>query len=336
MSKLSYLAIALVPFLAGDSVRAQTPPAATDGAVAGLVPKFVDVNALGGTIRTRYYEAGQGEPMVLVHGGGFAGYYSANVWSRNIPGLSKQFHVLAADKLAAGLTDNPPNDKDYNIRGEVEHMYQFIQTMKLGKVHLVGQSRGAGLAWLLAIDHPEVVRTLVLIDSGTASPELDPGIHDRLLARCPKDPDENWKCEMRILSYEPNAKTAFPDEYFMPAIAMAHLPKSQTTIAKMKAGGGEPLRSQFNDYKKSLHERLRREVLLPMPTLLYWADNDPQAPARTNGVAFYDILAQKHPSTRMLIVNKAGHFHFREYPEEFNHNVISFVEYWENRLAGTN
>jgi len=108
-------------------------------------------------VRTRYYEAGAGEPMILAHGEGFSGHSSANVWSKNIAGLGKRYHVFAADKLASGLTGNPLDDKDYNIQGEVEHAYQFIKAQRLDKVHLVGQSRGGGLVFFLAVAHPEIV-----------------------------------------------------------------------------------------------------------------------------------------------------------------------------------
>lgn len=33
----------------------------------------------------------------------------------------------------------------------------------------------------------------------------------------------------------------------------------------------------------------------------------------------------------MIIVNKAGHFHYRAYPEEFNYNVINFIDYWNRQ-----
>src|SRR5262245_8672802 len=69
----------------------------------GLLAKFIDA----GGIKTRYYDEGSGEPMVLVHGTGFSGVASANTWALNIPGLSARFHVYAPDKLASGLTDNP-------------------------------------------------------------------------------------------------------------------------------------------------------------------------------------------------------------------------------------
>lgn len=319
--------LVLFALLGTRTASAQAIPDSKPADVPGLVSKFADVQALGGTIRTRYYEAGSGEPMVLAHGGGWAGYYSANTWSKNIPGLAQRYHVFAPDKLAAGMTDNPPNDKDFNIQGEVEHMYQFIQTMKLGKVHLVGQSRGAGLALLLTVAHPEIVRTLVLVDSATISPEVgNSGVHNDLIAKCPSDRDESWKCEMRSLSF--NGPLAFPDDSFQAGLYMGHLPKSRTTMEKMAGDAGEPLRSQFDAYKNDVLERLRNERILTMPVLLYWAVNDPQAPALKNGVAVYDILVQKHPQTRMILVNNAGHFHYREYPEEFNHNVIDFIEFW--------
>ncbi len=322
-------ALAAIPWLVGVSGHAQAQTVSETASISGLEAKFVDVQG----IKTRYYEKGQGEPFLLLHGGGFGSSNgnSANMWSKNIPGLSERFRVFAVDKLAAGMTDNPPDDKDYNLQGEVEHMYQFIQTMQLGQVHLVGQSRGAGLAWLLAMKYPEVVKTLVLVDSATASPVVGVSKHNLLMAQCPEDLAERMRCEMRVLSYEPNFGSTWDDEYYAAALSMVNLPKQQATRAKLAAGAGEPLRSEWTEWKKRLHERLRSEAVLPMPVLLYWGTNDPQAPAAGEGMAFLDVLAEQHPKVRMIIVNEAGHFHFREYPEEFNHNVIAFTDYWNRQ-----
>jgi pimeloyl-ACP methyl ester carboxylesterase len=115
---------------------------------------------------------------------------------------------------------------------------------------------------------------------------------------------------------------------------MASLPKAQQTLAKMKAGAGEPLRSQFDEWKKQVHERLRREPVLQMPILLYWGKNDPSAMLR-NGLALFDIITVQSPNARMFIANRAGHFHYREHPEEFNRNVIHFIDYWSSGPSGT-
>jgi 2-hydroxy-6-oxonona-2,4-dienedioate hydrolase len=293
-----------------------------DGAIAGLTPKFIDVNG----VTTRYYEAGEGEPLILVHGEGWSGHSSANTWSKTIPGLAKRFHVFAPDKLGSGMTGNPPDDKDYNIQGEIEHMLAFIKVMKLDKVHLVGQSRGGGLVFFLAVAHPEMVKTLVIVDTLTAAPK-GPNDHEETLGKCRHQPSwEAWKCRLQALSYRP--EVAFDDELFDAGRYMASLPKSHETRAKRKAGAGEPLRSQFKAWKKTVHARIESEAVLQMPVLIYWGRNDPSA-LLARGLALFDVIARKNPRVRMFTVNDAGHFHYREYPDEFNDNVINFIDYWE-------
>jgi len=234
--------------------------------------------------------------------------------------------VFAIDKLAAGLTDNPRDDKDYNIQGEVEHAYQFIKTMRLDKVHIIGQSRGGGLVFFLAVAHPEIVKTLVMVDTLTAAPKGATTRQDTI-GKCQKEAGWlEWKCRLQAISYRPDL--AFDDEYFEAGRLMGELPKARETVAKMKAGAGEPLRSQFNAWKRSVHRRVEAEPVLMMPTLVYWGRNDPSA-ILARGLGLFDVVAEQNPKVRMFTVNKAGHFHFREYPDEFNDNIVNFIDFWE-------
>lgn len=319
------MAAALVFLLIGSQARADVSP---NGEVNGLKAKFVDVNG----IRTRYYEMGSGEPMVLVHGEGWSGHSSANAWSKNIRGLATRFHVYALDKLGSGMTDNPKDLKDYNLPGEIEHLYQFIKVMNLGRVHLVGQSHGSGDILFLAVEHPEIVRDLVLCDSNTAAPPGPPTRRQEAIGNCPKEDVEEWKCRIQAITRRPDL--AFDDEYFEAGKYMASLPKAQETVANVKAGAGAPLydmrpNNEFNAWKVPLLDRIKNEGILQMPILLYWGHDDPSAIIQ-NGWALYDVLAAKNPRVRMITVNDAGHFHFREYPDEFDYNVINFIEYWEH------
>ena len=328
--RLAALVVALMVLaLVGLRGEDQAPPAGVSptGSLGGLEAKFIDVKG----VRTRYYEAGQGEPMVLVHGEGFSGHSSANTWVKNIPGLAKRFHVFAVDKLAAGMTDNPLDDKDMNIQGEVEHAYQFIQTLKLGRVHLVGQSRGGGGVFFLSVAHPEIVKTLTIVDSNTAAPDTGPTTRQEALAPCPKEPDcAEWQCRLRAISYLPDV--AFDDLFFRTGCYMASLPKAQETLKKLAAKAGEPLRSQFGEFKKQVHERVMKEPVLMMPILIYWGKNDPSAILR-NGLALLEVVTAKNPNVRMIIANNSGHFHYREHPEEWNQNVINFIDYWNRQPA---
>src|SRR6202158_5894843 len=96
---LKVLMLAVVMMLAAGQAQAVNE----DGSIDGLKAKFVDVNG----IRTRYYEMGTGEPMVMIHAEeGFSGHASANYFAKNIPGLAKHFHVFALDRLGSGLTGN--------------------------------------------------------------------------------------------------------------------------------------------------------------------------------------------------------------------------------------
>ena len=85
---------------------------------------YVDVAG----VRTRYYEAGSGDPLVLIHGGEFGFVCSLDCWSLNLPGLAERFHVYALDKLGQGYTDNPPSEQDYSIDAVSEHILGYASS----------------------------------------------------------------------------------------------------------------------------------------------------------------------------------------------------------------
>jgi 2-hydroxy-6-oxonona-2,4-dienedioate hydrolase len=310
--------------------------AANDPAsIQGLTSKFVNVNG----VKTRYYEMGKGEPMVLVHGGSTAGSSTANVWSRNIPGLAKHFHVFAVDRLGSGMTGNPLQDKDYSTQGQVEHIYQFIQTLKLGKVHLVGHSAGGGIVFFLAILHPEIARTLTIIAHGPEAPSADPnGGPTKLEAELKKCPDQTQylglKCRVVELAWLP---TTFDDQYWAADMYMANLPKSKEARDKINAGAGQAERKAYPAWRAMLWDKVRKDGVLQVPVLLYagkddvldWAASD--ATAKLSGeLGLFDIIAAKNTRVRMIVQNNGGHFMYREYPEQFNQDLIGFIDYFEH------
>jgi len=328
---LKVLVLAVCTVLAGVQAKAVNQ----DGSIDGLKAKFVDVNG----IKTRYYEMGSGEPMVLIHAEeGFTGHASANYFAKNIPGLAKHFHVFALDRLGSGLTDNPKTDQDYNIHAEMDHIVQFIQVLKLGKVHLVGHSHGGGMALFIAVEHPDIIRTLTIMDSITAAP-LGPGVPpgENPVLKCPKEPElAFWKCRLQALSVKPEAN--WDDEFWEAAIYMTGLPKSKAAEEKVKAGAGErsgttPVDSPFNIYKRNLLARIQNEPnVLPFPVLIIWGHDDHSVPL-ARGLALYDVIAVQNPRVRMIVVNKADHFDFRLYPDEYNNHIASFIEYWAHQPA---
>src|SRR5262249_61585597 len=104
------------------------------------------------------------------------------------------------------------------------------------------------------------------------------------------------------------------------------LPGRKNTVSAMR--GTRPKRNEMIIAKGPAEMRgWTKKEKLQAPTLLYWGKNDPSAILAV-GLALFDMIAEKNPRARMLIVNNAGHFHYREHPEEFARNVINFATAW--------
>lgn len=308
--------------------------AKTDGSIGGLAVKFVDVKG----IKTRYYDAGQGDPIVMIHGGFTAGSSTANVFSRNIPGLAKRFRVIAPDRLGCGLTGNP-SDREYGTPAQVEFMYQFIQTMKLGRVHLVGHSAGGAIAFYLAVEHPEIVKTLTVLGAGPQSSGVNNGPTRLDLSKCPdQSVYEGLRCRVEALAWLP---TAFDAEYWEADQLMATLPKSRDARAQVTAAAqANPQAAQAPGYRDKLLDRAKDEGVLQMPILLVagkqdvldWRKDEPTAMLRGE-LGFFDTVGAKNAKVQMIIFNEGGHFMYREHPEQFNGHLIGFIDFWAHQPA---
>ena len=121
---------------------------------------------LGG-VRTRYFDKGHGDPLILIHGGSYGFYATSMDWNTVFDNLSQSFRVIAFDKLGQGYTDNPKNDKEYRIASTYHHTNDLVNALNLKNIHIVGHSRGAYPAARLAMERPELVKSLIIVDSGT-------------------------------------------------------------------------------------------------------------------------------------------------------------------------
>jgi pimeloyl-ACP methyl ester carboxylesterase len=123
---------------------------------AGMHAKYVDV----GGHRLRYFEGGNGPPLLLVHGLGS----SSEDWALVLRDLTKAHRVYAPDLLGWGGSDKP-RDGDYSIAAETELVRGFMDAVRLPRADVGGLSMGGWVALRLAALHPERVQRLVLIDS---------------------------------------------------------------------------------------------------------------------------------------------------------------------------
>ncbi|WP_066375152.1 MULTISPECIES: alpha/beta fold hydrolase [unclassified Anabaena] len=102
-------------------------------------------------------ESGKGTPIVFLHGN----WYDSGQWVAVIESLAQDFHCLAPDLLGFGESEHP--NIHYSIDVQVECVAEFLQALKLEKVHLVGDSLGGWIAASYALKYAQRVEKLVLL-----------------------------------------------------------------------------------------------------------------------------------------------------------------------------
>jgi len=113
-----------------------------------------------GQYRIHYMVAGQGKPLVLVHG--LAG--RAENWLALVPEFTRNgYQVYAVDLLGYGRSQQP--DVDYSIALETDILRQFLDSQRLTQPDIAGWSMGGWITLKFAAEHAERVHRLILMDS---------------------------------------------------------------------------------------------------------------------------------------------------------------------------
>lgn len=303
------------------------------GDIGGYKSRMKTIDGL----RTRYFDEGRGEPFFMCHGGGWRGNHTANTFVSLFPHLGKHYRVIAADKIGSGLTDNPPSPERYTVDAQVEHMTAFIRSFGYERIILLGQSRGAYLAARIAVENPDMIRALILVNTATLGPEVGDlyarrrdlfkgrGLIDSGRAVGPDRAAfaEEVRWDYERLSYNGDYIT---DEFVQAGVAMEYTQKSMDGVEMCyRQGGQEHFFRSLASQKSDTLERLRRGDV-KAPTLVYWGKEDPSAVLEI-GHQLYDLVSANNDRARMIIANRAGHFHYDEHPAEFAYYTRAFIEH---------
>ena len=288
--------------------------------------KYVDV----GGIRTRYFEKGKGPALVLVHGGQPSSMDgTAWDWQQNFDELAERFHVFALDRLGQGYTANPANLDDYRdyYPRVVQHLYAFIEAMGIGRVHLVGHSQGSWPVTRIALDHPERVASLTLVDGTMVAPPKDAGSAVRFYLYLSQDLHppggetlESARRGMEFFSYTRNNLT---DQRIGRLVAMTRQPKYADSVAWFAKSAMSPAHPAFRALKKQVIADIEAGGLR-VPVLVVWGRNDPEG-SLESGLELFRMASASSPKARLHVFGRSGHLSFIEYPEEFDRVLTDFA-----------
>jgi pimeloyl-ACP methyl ester carboxylesterase len=124
----------------------------------------IGATAIANGIETNYLEDGSGDQTVLlIHGSG-PGVTSYANWRLVIPALATKFRVIAPDMVGFGFSERPKNI-DYSLQTWADQVVGLMDTLRIEKASLVGNSFGGAIALRIATQHPDRVDKLVLMGS---------------------------------------------------------------------------------------------------------------------------------------------------------------------------
>jgi pimeloyl-ACP methyl ester carboxylesterase len=244
----------------------------------------------------RYYTAGKGDPLVVIHGGGG----DAKTWLNNIEVLSENYTVYAPD--LPGYGESQPLDGDYYIPELTGFIDDFSAHLGLNSFYLVGHSLGGGVALNYALESPHKIKKLVLVSSLCLGREI--ALWVRLLS-IPALLRSIGSLTLAVFKSIKWVVTTFMEqvEFVIPlSPASVYIGGSVTTLKEQTL---------------VLANRLSEVI---MPTLLVWGSKDSIVPVRHAYAA-----AQVIPDCRLKVFENRGHNVHRDEVHEFTHVLTGFL-----------
>jgi pimeloyl-ACP methyl ester carboxylesterase len=251
-----------------------------------------------GNISFHYEVIGQGLPLIFLNGLGM----TLRDWEFQTAYFSKDYRVVTFDFRGQGFSDRPPGP--YSVSLFCEDAARLLRAIDAWPAHVVGLSMGGMIAFQMAVSHPELLRSMVIVNSG---PEL--------ILRTWTQKFEFLKRTMivRFLGMRKMAEILacrlFPEN------------RQKALRREMLKRWGLNDKKAYNDTLRALAGWSVSEHLggIACPTLVISADRD------YSPVSYKLSFVNKMPRAEMAIISNSRHATPLDQPERFNELVADFL-----------
>jgi 4,5:9,10-diseco-3-hydroxy-5,9,17-trioxoandrosta-1(10),2-diene-4-oate hydrolase len=268
----------------------------------------------GADLKLHYHEAGTGEPIVMLHGGG----PGASGWSnfgRNLPVFAEHYRTLLVDQPGFGLSDKPEITGQF-FTFSADALVHLLDTLGIQRVHIIGNSLGGGTAVRFALRHPDRAGRLVLMAPGglgvnVFSPDPTEGVKHIYNFTAPPGPSrEKLATFLRTLVVD---KSLITDELVEERYRVASDPESLRAMASMGKSFTSPDTFEEGMLWREAY-KLRQRVLL------VWGRED-----RVNPLDGALLALKTIPRAQLHVFGRCGHWAQLERFAEFNRLTLDFL-----------
>ncbi|MBT3362096.1 MAG: alpha/beta hydrolase [Chloroflexi bacterium] len=236
-----------------------------------------------------------GKWITLVHGA----QDNLNVWWNQVALFSKKYRVLAIDWRGHGDTETPALDYKFEIL--VQDLYELWQHLGIKQTYLNGHSMGGGIVIRAALAYPEIVKALIITNSGVAARAPSKEENERLMA----ERRQRWDYLERVgfWPYDDDDSKLSPAERMYKAMKLRNDPKKYVRMIRTLDRAGTPPDTS----------------VMKCPTLIISGEYDglggPDA-----GKTTQDLI----PGSKRVVL-PTGHNPHVETPEEYNKIILEFL-----------
>lgn len=251
-----------------------------------------------------YYEMmGQGEPLVLIHGGGI----DRRMWDGQVRAFARKYRVIMYDVRGHGLSKGMPP-----MYHNTEDLRQLLAYLKIRRAHIMGLSLGGGVTIDFAIEHPEMVRTIIPVGPGLsgyviAGEDVKEG--DRRLTEALISGDYEQARELMLRSWTDGPRRT-PEQVD---------PKVRQAVRAMLTHGIAPGRTMGRSLTPN-PPAVGRLAEIGAPTMVVVGTID-----MSDILKIVDKVCEDIPGAERVNIPDAAHMVNMERPDEFNRAVLEFL-----------
>jgi non-heme chloroperoxidase len=270
-----------------------------------------------------YYErAGKGEPVLFSHG--IPTDYRA--WAAQVEAFSPGYSTITYSRRYAAPNHRDGDVSDSTIEANAADLKGLIENLGVAPVHLVGHSYGGFIAAYLAAEHPDLVRTLVLVEPAIATLLVeDPNSSGQMLSLLIRNPGVALSARrFQSGSLVPSLK-AMDSGKSEKAVQLnvdgiqnrvggfAELPDSAKMMMLDNAKTIAELRTTLPPFREKAQKISCRTLVINGENSAVWL--------RRIG----ELVVQSAPHAEALTITASRHFPHLENPSEFNSNALEFI-----------